>query len=315
MGNTLYRKKQPKTYPLVSIISVNYNHSEVTCELIRSLNEITYPNIEIIVVDNNSPDDDPSIIKRKYPNVVLIQNPINYGFAAGNNYGLMAAHGDYIMLLNNDTEVDKGFLEPLIEKLEKNPGIGAVSPKIRFFHTPDTIQYAGYTPINYVTMRNFAIGYKEIDKGQYDNDRQTAYGHGAAMVVPMRVVKEIGLMSYIFFLYYEEADWCARISKAGYEIHYVHNSLVYHKESISTGKLSTLKIYYLNRNRIVFMRRNLHGKTFIFGILYQLFVAIPKNAGKYLIRGKLNLFHAYYRAIGWHIKNLFSEEVHENPTL
>ncbi|MCF8233944.1 MAG: glycosyltransferase family 2 protein [Bacteroidales bacterium] len=315
MGKVLYKKKKEKDYPLVSIITVNYDHPEVTCDLIDSLNKITYPNIEIIVVDNNSPNDDPGIIKHRFPNIVFVQNPINYGFAAGNNFGIMRAKGKYVMLLNNDTVVSKDFLEPLIEKLEKNPDIGAVSPKIRFFHTPDTLQYAGYTPINYYTMRNFAVGYREVDKGQHDRDSETAYGHGAAIVVPMDVIKKIGLMSYIFFLYYEEADWCARIKKAGYRIFYVHNSLVYHKESISTGKLSPMKIYYLNRNRLVFMRRNISGKKFYIGIIYQLFVAIPKNAFKFLIKGKIKLFHAYYRAIGWHLKNTFSHEIHENPML
>lgn len=308
-------QKTRSSYPLISIITVNYNYSDITCELIESLNKISYPNIEIIVIDNNSPDDDPIIIKRKYPNIILIENPINYGFAAGNNYGLMRARGEYILLLNNDTVVTEGFIEPLLDKLEENPGIGAVSPKLRYFHTPDTIQYAGYTEINPLTMRNFSIGFNEKDKGQYDEDRETAYAHGAAMMVPIEIVKEVGLMSYIFFLYYEEADWCARIKKAGYKIFYVHNSLVYHRESISTGRMSALKIYYLNRNRIVFMRRNIEGKDFYFGIFYQLIVAIPRNAFKYLIKGKIKLFHAYFRAIGWHIRNLFNQEIHENPKL
>ncbi len=304
-----------KYYPLVSIITVNYNQAEVTCALIESLNKISYPNFEIIVVDNNSTEDDPTIIKQRYPNIIFIQNPINYGFAAGNNFGLMRARGDYVMLLNNDIEVPRNFMEPLVEKLENNPEIGAVSPKIKFYYQPDTIQYAGYTPINKITMRNFAIGYWEKDKGQHDQDRETAYAHGAAMLVPIEVVKKVGLMSYIFFLYYEEADWCARITKAGYKMYYVHNSHVLHKESVSTGKLSALKIYYLNRNRIVFMRRNIDGKEFYYSLGYQLFVAIPKNAFKFLIKGKVGLFLAYYRAIGWHLKNLLSKEIHENPRL
>ncbi len=302
-------------YPLVSIITVNYNQSEVTCAFLESLNKVTYPNFEVIVVDNNSTIDDPLVIKQRYPNIIFIQNPINYGFAAGNNFGLMRAKGDYIMLLNNDIEVPANFMQPLVEKLESNKRIGAVSPKIKFFYQPDTIQYAGFTPINNITMRNSAIGYKQKDVGQFDNDRETAYAHGAAMMVPMRIVKEVGLMSYIFFLYYEEADWCSRISNAGYSMYYVHNSFVLHKESISTGKLSSLKIYYLNRNRIVFMRRNIVGREFYLSIAYQLFIAIPKNAFKFLIKGKITLFLAYYRAIGWHIRNLFSKEIHENPRL
>ena len=304
-----------KRYPLVSVITVNYNQAEVTCALLESLNKITYPNLEIIVVDNHSTKDDPTIIKKRYPNIVFIQNPINYGFAAGNNYGLMRARGEYIMLLNNDIEVPPGFLEPLVAKLENNPNIGAVSPRIRFYYQPDTIQYAGYTPIDKVTMRNTAIGYREKDTGQYNKDRETASAHGAAMVVPMRIVKEIGLMSYIFFLYYEEADWCERILQAGYKICYVGSSYVLHKESVSTGKLSPLKIYYLNRNRIVFMRRTLQGREYHVALLYQLFVAIPKNAFSFLLKGKIALFLAYYKAIGWHITHMFSKEIHENPML
>ncbi|MBK9290625.1 MAG: glycosyltransferase family 2 protein [Bacteroidetes bacterium] len=302
------------SYPLVSIITVNYNQTEVTCALLASLQRITYPNIEVLVIDNAS-DDDPQTIKQLFPNVILVLNPINYGFAAGNNFGLMRAKGEYVLLLNNDTEVDPGFLEPLVSKLQNNRHIGAVSPKIRYYYEPRVIQYAGYTPMDYVTMRNFAIGHREKDIGQYDSDRETFYAHGAAMMVPMRVIKEVGLMSYIFFLYYEEADWCERIKRAGYKIYYVHNSLVLHKESVSTGKLSSLKIYYLNRNRLVFMRRNVEGKDFYLGLMYQLFVAIPKNAFQWLLKGKFSLFYAYYKAIGWHLSHLFDPEIHENPSL
>lgn len=302
-------------YPLVSIVSVNFNQAEVTCALIESLNKITYPNIEVIIIDNHSTEDDPSIIKEKFPNIIYIENPINYGFAAGNNFGLMRARGEYVMLLNNDVEVPPGFLEPLVNKLEKNKDIGAASPLIKFYYQPDTIQYAGYTPINPITMRNASIGYWEKDRGQYKEDKETAYSHGAAMIVPMRVIKEIGLMSYIFFLYYEEADWCARIKKAGYKNYYVGSTFVYHKESVSTGRLSALKIYYQNRNRIVFMRRNIDGRDFYLGLLYQLFIAIPKNAFKYLLKAKFKLFFAYYKAIGWNLKNIFSSEIHENPML
>ncbi|NWJ50730.1 MAG: glycosyltransferase family 2 protein [Bacteroidetes bacterium] len=302
-------------YPLVSIVTVNYNQSEVTCSMIESLNKINYPNIEVLVVDNASPDDNPDIIKHRFPAIDLIKNPINYGFAAGNNFGIMKARGAYVLLLNNDTVVTPDFLEPLVEKMESDPTIGAVSPKLRFYHTPNTIQYAGYTEMNPYTVRNFSIGFNQVDKGQYDKDRLTPFAHGAAMLVSMEVIKKVGMMSYIFFLYYEEADWCERIKKSGYSIWYISNSLVYHRESISTGRMSVVKIYYLNRNRLIFMRRNMEGKTFYLAILFQFFVAIPKNAFVYLLKGKFKLFHAYYKAIGWHLTNLFNKEIHENPML
>jgi len=311
----MLRPRKLNRYPLVSIVAVNFDHPEVTCDFIESLHKITYPNIEVIIVDNKSPNDNPDIIKERYPNVILYKSHINWGFAGGNNQGIMRARGEYLLLLNNDTIVDPGFLEPLVEKLEKNPRIGAVSPKIRFYYDPEIIQYAGFYPISRYTVRNASIGYRERDKGQYDKEYQTAYAHGAAMMVPMRVVREIGLMSYIFFLYYEEADWSYRIKKAGYEIWYVGSSLVYHKESVSTGKLSTLKTYYLNRNRLVFMRRNISGTDFYIGILYQLFVAIPKNMAVNLLKFRIGYFYAYLRALGWHFKHAFDRAIHDNARL
>jgi len=304
-----------KHYPLVSIITVNFNGSGDTIELIETLTHITYPNFEIIVIDNHSGADDPKIIKERFPSVVLYESNVNMGFAGGNNLGIMRARGEYILLMNNDTITDKGFLEPLVDKMESDPRIGAVSSKIRFYYDRQVIQFAGYSPINHRTMRSFAIGYREKDRGQYDLDCETAYAHGAVMMVPAKVIQEIGLMSYIFFLYYEEADWSYRIRKAGYSIWYVHNSLVYHKESSSVGKLSESKIYYQNRNRIVFMRRHVHGRDFYLGILYQVMIAIPSNAFRYLAKGRISCFYAYMKAVGWHLKNIANPHIHDNPFL
>jgi hypothetical protein len=244
-----------------------------------------------------------------------VKSPINYGFAAGNNFGMMTAQGKYILLLNFDTIVTKDFLEPLVNIMEAHSEIGAVSPKIRYFHTPDTIQYAGYTTMNTLTLRNFAIGSHQIDRGQFNQSGETAYAHGAAMLVSMEVIKKVGMMSYAFFLYYEEADWCERIKRNGYKIYYVHESLVYHKESIATGKMSFDKIYYLTRNRLIFMRRNILGFKFFIAVLYQIFIAIPRNSLRWLIKGKFDLFFAYYKAIGWNITHLFDKEIFENPML
>jgi GT2 family glycosyltransferase len=302
-------------FPLVSIITVNYNHSEVTLDLLESLYNITYPNIEVIVVDNASPNDHPKIMKEKYPSIVLIESVINYGFAGGNNLGIMRARGDYILMLNNDVIVAPDFLEPLVNKLIEEPEYGALSPKIMYHHTPDTIQYAGFSEINTKTVRNVTIGKGQVDKGQFDMDRETAYVHGAAMIVPMSVIKHIGMMSYEFFLYYEEADWCNRMTRAGYKIGYVHNSKVFHKESVTTGKLSTLKVYYLTRNRLVFMRRNIHGKDFYISLFYQIFIAIGKNAIMFLLKGKPKMFWAYARGIFWNVKHMFDVEIHDNPRL
>lgn len=305
----------PNSFPLVSIITVNYNHSETTMELIESLSNISYPNIEIIVVDNASPNDNPKLIKERYPRINLVESVLNYGFAGGNNLGIMRARGEYILMLNNDTVVEPDFLEPLVKKFQEHPELGAVSPKIRYYDNKNIIQFAGFTEINKWTIRNKTIGKDEVDIGQYNTDRETAYTHGAAMMVPMKVIKQVGMMSYDFFLYYEEADWCLRIRKAGYKIQYVYNSLVYHKGSVTTGNNSAFKTYYLTRNRLVFMRRNIHGFTFVVALLYQLFIAIGKNSIVFLLKGRVKLAGAYWAGIFWNVKNIFNKEIHNNPML
>ena len=303
------------TYPLVSIITLNYDHPEVTCQLLDSLQRITYPETEVIVVDNASPHDDPSVIKKTYPGIQFIQSPSNLGFAGGNNVGIRHAKGKYILLLNNDTEVEPGFLEPLVNKLESDDRIGAVSPAIRFFDRPETIQFAGFSPLNPYTIRSHGVGFQEKDTGQFDRDAETAFVHGAAMLVPREVIRKVGLMAECFFLYYEELDWGNRIRKAGYELWYIHDSTVYHKESVSTGKMSPLKTYYINRARLLYLRRNVSGFRFYIAIIYQVFIAIPKNTVTFLFRGREGQLKAYMRAINWHIKNLSAKNIHSNPVL
>ncbi|MBN2237891.1 MAG: glycosyltransferase family 2 protein [Bacteroidales bacterium] len=305
-----------KEQPLVSIVSVQYGHPEVTLDMIKSLQQISYPNIEIIIVDNASPDGNPDIVKENYPEIIYIKSDQNLGFAGGNNLGINVAKGDYILMLNNDTEVEPDFLEPLVDKMENDKTIGIVSPKIRFYHTPDTLQYVGYEQINPITQRGGARGFGEKDTGQYEKDKEAAYGHGAAMMIPMRVIREVGLMADVFFLYYEELDWAHRIRNAGYKIFYVHNSLIYHKESISTGgRISALRAYYMTRNRILYLRRNFHGFTFLLALIYQIIVAVPKNAILSAFKGGPKFIRAYNKGVFWHVYNWRAKKVHYSPQL
>ncbi len=309
------KKENAATHPLVSIISVNYNQSAVTLELLASLQKITYPNIEVIIVDNGSPNDSPDIIKERFPDVNLIKSAENLGFAGGNNLGIKASSGAYILLINNDTEVHPCFLEPLVNKLEQNEYIGAVSPKIYFSHTHGMLQYTGFSDINPYTIRNKGWGHSQIDKGQFDEDRLTFFAHGAAMMVPRKVIREVGLMADIYFLYYEEMDWGQRIRNAGYSICYVHNSKVYHKESVTTGKVSPLKTYYMNRARFIFTKRNVSGSNLIIALCYQWLIAAPKNILVFIIQGRFDLLRAYSKAVGWSLKNLFRKHIMLNPQL
>lgn len=307
--------EEPKHWPKVSIITVNYNQTRVTMDLLASLRKVTYPNYEVIVVDNASPDGDARRILKEHPEVRLLESGENLGFAGGNNLGIRASSGEYIMLLNNDTEVDPGFLEPMVNKCLEDPGIGAVSPKIYFHHTPGMLQYTGLTAMSKLTIRNKGLGFGQMDHGQFDRDSETSFAHGAAMMVPRKVIREVGLMAEVFFLYYEEMDWGQRIRDAGYRIFYVHDAVVYHKESVSTGKESPLKTYYMNRARLIYLRRNVRGASCLPAILFQCFIIIPKNILQYLFSGKFGLLRAYLRALGWNVSRASGKSIFHNPSL
>ena len=162
--------------------------------------------------------------------------------------------------------------------LDTHPEAGMVSPKIKYFYNKGLIQYAGYTPLNYFTCRNSCIGLREKDEGQYDHiSAPTAYCHGSAMMVRKAAVEKGGLMNENFFLYYEELDWCEHIKRAGYKAWVCTEALIYHKESVSVGKKSRLKEYFMNRNRILFIRRNApYFKRFVFYFYFMLTV-FPRN--------------------------------------
>jgi len=302
-------------YPLVSIISINFNQPGVTAEMIESLRKVSYPNVEVIIVDNASSKGNVDKLKVEYPEIMLIKSTKNLGFAGGNNLGIKQSKGEYILLLNNDTEVDPGFLEPLVAKFQNDSSIGAISPKIYFHHTPNMLQFTGISEINKYTTRSTGWGFGKMDEGQFDEDKESFFAHGAAMMVPRSVIKKVGMMAEIYFLYYEEMDWGQRIRNAGYKIFYVHNSKIYHKESVSTGKESPLKTYYMNRARIIYMRRNVGGFALIIAFAYQNFIAVPKNLLLYLLKGKMDLFRAYVRAVSWNIKNVFNKNIYHNPSI
>ena len=292
-----------KHSPLVSIISVNYDQPEVTCEMLASLRNLTYKNLEIIVVDNGSPRFDPQVIKAKYPEIQLIKSKKNLGFAGGNNLAIKEASGKYLFFLNNDTEVKTDCIEPLVSLFENNSTAGIASPKIIFFESDNTIQYAGSTEINPWTGRNKGIGSMEKDMGQFDISSRTDLAHGAAMMVPKAVIDEVGLMPEVYFLYYEELDWCEMIKRQGYTCHYVGKSSIYHKESVSVGKSSLLKTYYINRNRLLFIRRNFFGFQKWSSYFVFLALAIPKRSLSHALNGEWKHCGALWKGVLWNVKS------------
>ena len=291
--------------PLISFITVNYNGLGDTCELIESLQTaIQSISYEIIVVDNASTRNEAEIIGNRFPEVITLRSPRNLGFAGGNNLGIRQARGRYLFLINNDTylvsdpNLPNAGLQHLINRLESHPDIGAVSPKIRFAQAPQHIQFAGFTPLSPITLRNQTIGYGKPDDGAFNAPRPTPYLHGAALMLKREVIDRVGPMPEVYFLYYEELDWCAQMTRYGYQLWYEPRCTVFHKESQSTGRQSPLRTFYLTRNRLLFAWRNLSGYARGLSIAYQLTIAIPMSNFKHLRNGTFKLMWATLRAVG-----------------
>ena len=291
---------------ITSIITINYNGIKDTCELIDSL-PLEDKSIEVIVVDNASKEDEATIIANRYPQVKVIHSEKNLGFAGGNNLGIKAAQGKYLFFINNDTLIsEKGKVksekfasafQPLIERLKSSKKIGAVCPKIRFAWGDNPIQFAGYTPLSRYTMRNRSIGFGETDKGQYDTAHPTPYAHGAAMMIKREALERVGFMPECYFLYYEELDWSMMFTRAGYAIWYEPACTIYHKESQATGQNSPLKTYYLTRNRLLFVKRNIQGLRRYITYTYLLLAVAPRDICRYILHGQHNLASATIKGI------------------
>jgi GT2 family glycosyltransferase len=279
--------------PFVSFITVNYNGLGDTIEMITSLKKIVKSvSYEIIVVDNASRKDEISPLKELFSDIICIKSEKNLGFAAGNNLGIDIAKGKYLFFINNDTYILDDNIKVLIDRLDSDDKIGGVSPKLLFHEPFNTIQFAGFTPFTKITLRNEIIGYCEPDDEKYNTPQITPYLHGAAMVIKKEVIEKVGKMPELFFLYYEEMDWCEMIKRAGYELWYEPKCVVYHKESRSTGKENSLKVYYHTRNRLLFAKRNLKHSYQVCSILYQLIIANSIHILKYIIRCRCDLAYA-----------------------
>jgi len=291
----------------ISIITINYNGLNDTCALIETIpfND----NLEVIVVDNASQNQEADIISKRYPQVNVIKSEKNLGFAGGNNLGIKAAQGKYLFFINNDTIFKEFNVQSLIDRLESSPNIAIVCPKIRFAWGNNPIQFTGYTPLSKITARNQAIGFGEEDHGQYNTAHPTPYAHGAAMLIKKEAIDQVGLMPECFFLYYEELDWSMMFTRAGYQIWYEPLCTIYHKESQATGQNSPLRTYYIVRNRLLLVKRNWCGITKFLSYAYLIGAVGLRDIIKNALTGKWELLKATTNGLRDFYNNQFSDRL------
>lgn len=288
-----------------SIITVNFHQPNVTIALLKSIaSSYTPEEVEVIIVDNGADKNMELMFQPHFGNIKYIQSKKNLGFAGGNNLGIKQANGDYIFLLNNDTEIPKRCIETMIAEMEANVDIGLLSPLLLYFDQKDLIQYAGFTPMNYLTARNEYIGQFEKNEGQYNNKSyQTGFCHGAAVMCRKADLQQAGLMDESYFLYYEELDWCEKFKRIGKQIWFTGKTYVYHKESVSVGKVSPIKIYFNIRNRMLFIRKNTGWMNIILFSIYYTLIAVPKAVLKLWFGNDSHLAK-------WALKGLFWNYTH-----
>ncbi len=243
---------------LIYAILVNYNGADDTNECVKSLCEADYENLRIVIVDNAS-----TTGRVSYNHIVteekctIIYQEENIGFAGANNVGIRYAMQfvpSYILILNNDTVVSKNFLQPLVNVVKQDGSVGIVTGKIYYFDDRQTLWFGGsYYDCN--LCENKIAGNREPDDKQYNIAKEIPFATGCLWLMPATVIKTVGLMSEDYFLYYEDADYCERLKKAGYRIWYEPFSVIYHKESRSTKKGSDSYHYYNLRNYLIYISK------------------------------------------------------------
>ena len=242
---------------MISIIIANYNGVHFLRDCLDSLKSQSYQDIEILVVDNGSKDESVEFLKEHYPEVKIIQSGENLGFAGANNLGFKKAKGEYILFLNNDTKVDSFCLERLFNRISsKKNEIGVVFGKLLCMDEPKRFDAIG----SYLTDYGFLyhIGFREIDRGQYDNLKYIFSPKGVCFLMPKELLLDIGVFDEDYFSYFEESDLFWRVWLSGKTIEFVPDAICYHKVGGTSTKLASSFIdYHSFKNRICTLIKNL----------------------------------------------------------
>lgn len=281
--HTSTSEKQPEVdgpgQPLVAIVILNWNGSKFLEQFLPSVIASTYAHKKIIVADNASTDDSISFLKNNYPEVSIISNPGNEGFAKGYNLALQQVTADYYVLLNSDVEVTPSWIEPIVSLMEADKKIAACQPKVLSHANRSQFEYAGASggwidKYGYPFCRGRMFEICETDEGQYDTVQPCFWASGAAMFVRADIYQQQGGLDEFFFAHQEEIDLCWRLQLAGYSIYIHPGSIVYHVGGGTLPKGNSRKTFLNFRNNLVMLYKNLPRPSVFFILLFRMLLDV-----------------------------------------
>jgi GT2 family glycosyltransferase len=286
--------------PSVAIVLLNWNGKKFLEQFLPFLKLSTYPNAQIIVADNGSTDDSIKFLESHYPDIRILANPVNEGFAKGYNTALQQVNADIYLLLNSDVEVTPGWIEPIIALFKKHPEIGACQPKLLAWADHKSFEYAGGSGgwldrYGYPFCRGRIFEHCETDNGQYESTEAIFWASGAAMFVRADVFHELGGFDPYFFAHQEEIDLCWRMQHAGYQIYACPESVVYHVGGGTLPQGNPKKIFLNFRNNLIMLYKNLGDLEKCWKIPYRIGLD-ALSAWKNLLKGETPYFKAVIKA-------------------
>ena len=284
-----------------AVVILNWNGREFLERFLPRLVECTQsPDIALVVADNASSDDSVAFMQTHYPQIRLILNSENGGFAKGYNDALSQIKAKFYVLLNSDIEVTPHWVEPIIEQMKAHPEVAAAQPKLRAFHDKARFEYAGAAGgfidyLGYPFCRGRIFDCVETDKGQYDTPCEVFWGTGAALFVRADLYHACGGLDNDFFAHMEEIDLCWRLRNKGYKIMYYPQSVVYHIGGGTLPKSSPRKTYLNFRNNLVLLYKNLPEKQ-LKNVFFKRFFLDMIAAMMFLMKGATGDFKAVFKA-------------------
>ena len=284
----------------VAVVILNWNGKKFLEKFLPPLLEYSSGDAEIIVADNDSTDGSVEFTRENFPQVRLIRNPKNEGFARGYNLALNEVNADYYILLNSDIEVTHNWIKPVISLMERDPMIGACQPKIRSFYQRDEFEYAGAAggfidEYGYPFCRGRLFLTIEKDHGQYDDNTEISWATGACLFVRSELFHQLGGFDDDFFAHMEEIDFCWRLHNYGYRVMYCGESIVYHIGGGTLPKISWRKTYLNFRNNFMLLYKNLPSRL-LFKVFGTRFLLDGVAALKFLFQAGFKDFWAVARA-------------------